>query len=108
MACHKSEADRCGADRGKPCAADLGQCAACATGACAESCREANGGCASATDPGEIVELVAGRSSATLAQASGDSTGGRAQIEQIVDVPEPQSPEQSVKVIKVFLQEHSQ
>ena len=30
------------------------------TGARAESCREAGRGCASATDPGEIVELVAG------------------------------------------------
>ena len=48
------------------------------------------------------------RSSATLVQASGDSTGGRAQIEQIVDVPVPQILEQSVEVIKVILQEQCQ
>ena len=78
------------------CAADLGRCAACATGARAESCREAGRGCASVTDPG---------GSATLVQASGDSTGGRAQIEHIVDVPVPQILEQSVEVIKVILQE---
>ena len=48
------------------------------------------------------------RSSATLVQASGDSTGGRAQIEQIVDVPVPQIWEQSVEVIKVILQEQCQ
>ena len=52
MTCHKSGADRCGADRGRPCAADLGRCAACATGARAESCRGAGRGCASATDLG--------------------------------------------------------
>ena len=52
MACHKSGADRCGADRRKPCAADLGRCAACATGARAVSRRGAGRGCASATDPG--------------------------------------------------------
>ena len=32
-------------------------------------------------------QIVLVRSSATLVQASGDSTGGHAQIEQIVDVP---------------------
>ena len=48
------------------------------------------------------------RSSATLVQASGDSTGGRAQTEQIVDVPVPQILEQSVEVIKVILQEQCQ
>ena len=48
------------------------------------------------------------RSSATLAQASGDSTGGRAQSEQIVDVPVPQILEQIVEVIKVILQEQCQ
>ena len=48
------------------------------------------------------------RSSATLVQASGDSTGGRAQIEQIVDVQVPQIQEQIVEVIKVILQEQRQ
>ena len=48
------------------------------------------------------------RSSATLAQASGDSTGGRAQIEQIVDVQVPQIQEHIVEVIKVILQEQCQ
>ena len=48
------------------------------------------------------------RSSATLAQASGDSTGGRAQSKQIVNVPVPQIQEQSVEVIKVILQEQCQ
>ena len=48
------------------------------------------------------------RSSATLVQASGDSTGGRAQIEQFVDVPAPQILEQSVEVIQVILQEQCQ
>ena len=48
--------------------------------------------------------LLQVRLSATLVQASGDSTGGRAQIEQIVDVP-AQIWEQSVEVIKVILQE---
>ena len=48
------------------------------------------------------------RSSATLVQASDDSTGGRAQLEQIVDVPVPQILEQSVEVIKVILQEQCQ
>ena len=52
----------------------------------------------------EIVELV----SATLVRTSGDSTGGRAQIEQIVDVPVPQIWEQSVEVIKVILQQQCQ
>ena len=60
MACHKSGADRCGADRGRPCAAALGRCAACATGARTESCRGAGRGCANATDPGGNRELVAG------------------------------------------------
>ena len=46
MTCHKSGADRCGADRGRPCAADFGRCAACSTG--------------SAQILEEIVELVAG------------------------------------------------
>ena len=49
--------------------------------------------------------LLLVRSSATLIQASGDSTGGRAQIEQIVDVLVPQILEQSVQVI---LQEQCQ
>ena len=53
-------------------------------------------------------QIVLVRSSATLVQASGDSTGGRAQIEQIVDVPVPQILEQSVEVIKVILQEQCQ
>ena len=55
------------------------------------------------------------RSSATLVQATGDSTGGRAHIcrgentaEQIVDVPLPQIQEQNVEVIKVILQEQCQ
>ena len=43
--------------------------------------------------------LLLVRSSATLVQASGDSTGGREQIVQIVDVPVPQIPEQIVEVI---------
>ena len=51
--------------------------------------------------------LLLVRSSATLVQASGDSTGGRAQIEQIVDVPVQQILEQSVEVIKVILREVS-
>ena len=44
----------------------------------------------------------------TLAQASGDSTGGRAQTEQIVDVPVPRILEQIVEVIKVIQQEQCQ
>ena len=48
------------------------------------------------------------RSSATLVRASGDSTGGRAQTELIVDVPVPQIQEQIVEVIKVTLQEQRQ
>ena len=52
--------------------------------------------------------LLLVRSSATLVQASGDNTGGRAQIEQIVDAPVPQIWEQSVEVIKVILQEQCQ
>ena len=44
------------------------------------------------------------RSSATVVQASGDSTGGRAHIEQIVDVPVPRILEQHFDVIKVKLQ----
>ena len=54
------------------------------------------------------LSLLLVRSSATLAQASGDSTGGRAQIEQIVDVPAPQIREQIVEVIRVILQEQCQ
>ena len=38
----------------------------------------------------ESWSLLLVRSFATLVPASGDSTGGRAQIEQIVDVPVPQ------------------
>ena len=49
--------------------------------------------------------LLLVRSSATLVQASGDSTGGRAHIEQIVDVPVPRIWEQSVEVIKVIPEE---
>ena len=59
----------------------------------------------------EIVKLVAGevvcnacRRQAT-AQASGDSTGGRAHTEEIVDVPVPRILEQIVEVIKVIQQE---
>ena len=49
------------------------------------------------------------RSSTTLGQASGDSTGGRALVgKQIVDGPVPQIREQSVEVIKVILQEQCQ
>ena len=56
-----------------------------------------------ATDPGAdcVGEVVCNA-------RTGDSTGGRAQIEQIVDVPVPQILEQSVEVIKVMLQEQSQ
>ena len=43
--------------------------------------------------------LLLVRSSTTLVQASGDSTGGRAHIEQIVDVPVPQIPKQIVEVV---------
>ena len=49
--------------------------------------------------------LLLVRSSATLVQASGDSTGGRAHIEQIVDVPVPRMLEQHVDVIKVIPEE---
>ena len=49
--------------------------------------------------------LLLVRSSATLVQASGDSTGGRAHIEQIVDVPVPRILEQHVDVIKVIPEE---
>ena len=52
--------------------------------------------------------LLLVRSSATQVQATGDSTGGRAQSEQIVDVPVPQIREQIVEVIKVILQEQCQ
>ena len=45
------------------------------------------------------------RSSATVVQASGDSTGGRAHLEQIVDIPVPRILQQNVDVIKVILQE---
>ena len=48
------------------------------------------------------------RSSATLVYASGDSMGGRAHIEEIVDVPVPQILEQNVEVIKVIPQEQCQ
>ena len=48
------------------------------------------------------------RSSATLGQASGDSTGGRALVgKQIVDGPVPQIQEKIVEVIKVILRDHS-
>ena len=44
------------------------------------------------------------RSSATLGQASGDSTGGRALVgKQIVDGPVPEIQEKIVEVIKVIL-----
>ena len=52
--------------------------------------------------------LLLARSSATLAQASGDSTGGRAHTEEIVDVPVPRILEQIVEVIKVIQQEWCQ
>ena len=52
--------------------------------------------------------LLLVRSSATLVQASGDSTGGRAKLGQIVDVPVQQILEQSVEVIKVILREQCQ
>ena len=49
------------------------------------------------------------RSSATLGQASGDSTGGRARVgKQIVDGPVPQIQEKIVEVIKVILREQCQ
>ena len=44
----------------------------------------------------------------TLVQASGDSTGGRAHTEEIVDVPVPRILEQIVEVIKVILREQCQ
>ena len=66
----------------------------------------ADRGCASATDQGgNRGRLLLVRSSATLVQASGDSTGGRAHIEQIVDVPVPRILEQHVDVIKVIPEE---
>ena len=49
--------------------------------------------------------LLLVRSSATLIQASGDGTGGRAQIEQIVDVPVQQILDKSGEVIKVIPEE---
>ena len=64
--------------------------------------------------------LLLARSSATLVQASGDSTGGRAHrrqatarggrahTEEIVDVPVPRILEQIVEVIKVIQQEWCQ
>ena len=52
--------------------------------------------------------LLLVRSSATLVQASGDSTGGRAHVEQIVDVPVPRILEQNVEVIKVIPEEQCQ
>ena len=49
------------------------------------------------------------RSSATLGQASGDSTGGRALVgKQIADGPVPQIQEKIVEVIKVILREQCQ
>ena len=49
------------------------------------------------------------RSSTTLGQASGDSTGGRAIVgKQIVDGPVPQIQEKIVEVIKVILREQCQ
>ena len=68
----------------------------------------------------EIVELVAGevvcnactgvrrQHGWTCTQASGDSTGGRAHTEEIVDVPVPRILEQIVEVIKVIQQEWCQ
>ena len=65
----------------------------------------------------EIVKLVAGevvcnactgvrrQHGWTCTQASGDSTGGRAHTEEIVDVPVPRIWEQSVEVIKAIQQE---
>ena len=48
-------------------------------------------------------------SSATLGQASGDSTGGRALVgKQIVDGPVPQIQEKIVEVVKVILREQCQ
>ena len=109
MTCHKSGADRCGADRGKPFAADLGRCAACATGARAESRREADRGCCQCHRSWrKSWSSLLVRSSATLLQASGDSTGGRAHIEQIVDILVPQILKQNVEVIKGILQEQCQ
>ena len=64
--------------------------------------------CQCHTSGRKSLSLLLVRSSATLVQASGDITGGRAQIEQIVDVPVPQIWEQSVDVIKVILQEKCQ
>ena len=49
------------------------------------------------------------KSSATLGQASGDSTGGRALVgKQIVDGPVPQIQEKIVEVIRVILREQCQ
>ena len=74
----------------------------------------ADRGCASAVWK-KSWRLLLVRSSATLVQATGDSTGGLAQIccgdntaEQIVNVPVPQIQEQNVEVIKVILQEQCQ
>ena len=59
--------------------------------------------------------LLLVRPSATLVQATSDSTGGRAHVcrgdntaEQIVNVPVPQIQEQNVEVIKVILQDQCQ
>ena len=53
--------------------------------------------------------LLLVRSSATLGQASGDSTGGRALVgKQIVDGPVPQIQEKIVEVMKVILREQCQ
>ena len=60
MTCHKSGADRCGADSDRPCAADRGRCPACATGARAVSRREQIVDVPEPQILEEIVELVAG------------------------------------------------
>ena len=53
--------------------------------------------------------LLLVRSSATLGQASGDSTGGHANVgKQIVDGPVPQIQEKIIEVIKVILREQCQ
>ena len=71
MTCHNSGADRCGADRGRSCAADLGRHAARATGA---RCRISPGS-RSWTCQCHRSWRKSWRSSATLVQASGDSSG---------------------------------
>ena len=52
--------------------------------------------------------LLLVKASATVVQASGDSTRGRAHMEQIVDVSVPRILEQNVDLIKVILQEQCQ